>query len=75
MKEINFLLFPMQTKHTIIIFVIGLIISVIGIAIRLNSQSFANILLIIGTAVELIGAVLFLYRLFTCPKDKSLMDW
>lgn len=65
----------MKTKHTIIAFVIGLFITVIGIGIRLNSQSFANILLVIGTIVELIGAVLFLYKLFTCPKDKNLMDW
>jgi hypothetical protein len=65
----------MKTKHSIIIFVIGLIISVIGIGIRLHCQSFANILLIIVTAIELIGAVLFLYKLFTCPKDKNLMDW
>lgn len=65
----------MKTKHTIIAFVAGLFITVIGIGIRLNSQSFANILLVIGTAVELIGAILFLYKLFTCPKDKNLMDW
>lgn len=65
----------MKTKHTIIIFVVGLVFSVFGIGTRLHYQSFANLMLVIGTAIEIIGVILFLYKLFTCPKDKSLMDW
>lgn len=65
----------MKTLHTILVFLAGIFISVIGLTIRANYPKPANILLIIGTVIELIGAVLFLYKLFTCPKEKNLRHW
>lgn len=65
----------MKTKHTILIFVAGVFITVFGLMIRTHYPFFANVLLISGSAIELAGAVLFLYKLFTCPKDKNFLNW
>lgn len=64
----------MKTKHTIIIFIIGIVFSGLGLALRMSHLPFADVLLIIGTAIEIIGGILFLYKLFTCPDNKNLFD-
>lgn len=65
----------MKTKHTILIFVAGVFITVFGLMIRTHYPFVANVLLIGGSAIELTGAVLFVYKLFTCPKEKSFWNW
>ncbi len=65
----------MKTKHAILIFNIGLLFSIIGTIIKILHLPFSQIILLIGLITELIGVILFLYKLFTYPKFKDFLNW
>ncbi|WP_441556470.1 GldL-related protein [Chryseobacterium sp. 2TAF14] len=69
----------MKTKHTFLIFLTGFLINIVGAFFKITHWSFgifnANIIFTIGSIFEIIGALLFLYKLFTYPKFKDFMNW
>jgi prepilin signal peptidase PulO-like enzyme (type II secretory pathway) len=67
----------MKTKHTIIIFAIGVSLSLIGAFCKLEHLPFGvgNIILGIATLMESIGLILFLYKILTNPKLKDFLNW
>jgi hypothetical protein len=65
----------MKTKHAILIFLLGFLTNVGGTFLKIMHFPNANIFLTIGFAIKIIGAILFLYKLFTYPKFKDFMNW
>lgn len=68
----------MKTKHTLIILAIGLILSFIGVVFKITHLEIGpihgNNLLTIGMIVEIIGGILFLYKLLTHKKFKDFLN-
>ena len=68
----------MKTKHALIIFLIGFLISIFGALFKIIHWSFGpitgNIILAIGSIFETIGVVLLLYKLLTSPKSKEFLN-
>lgn len=66
----------MRMKYAVLIFIIGLIICSVGILFKITHWSIfgfsGNILLVIGTILEIAGGLLLLYKLFTNSKFKDL---
>jgi len=65
----------MKTKHAFLIFLIGFLLNVVGAFLKIVHFSNANLFLIIGSTIEIMGAVLILYKLFTYPKFRDFMNW
>ncbi|WP_333661940.1 gliding motility protein GldL [Chishuiella changwenlii] len=62
----------MKIKHTLIILAIGIIIWIIGALMKITHLLNANMVLFISTIIEIIGVILFLYKII---KNKSLKDF
>jgi len=65
----------MKTKHAFLIFLIGFLINIAGTCLKIVHFPNANLCLAIGSPVEVIGAILILYKLFTYPKFRVFMNW
>ena len=65
----------MKIKHTIIIFIIGLILRIIGALFKIMYWPFANVLLMISIFLQVIGVILLLYKLSKHPKVKEFLNW
>jgi len=68
----------MKTKHTLIILVIGFIVTLIGALFKILHFEIGflngNLLLTIGMFCQIFGGILFLYKLFTHPKLKDFLN-
>lgn len=65
----------MKIKYTIIIFAIGFILITIGSLFKILHLPGANIVLLIGTGTQFVGAVLLLKKILTYPKFKDFLNW
>ena len=65
----------MKTKHTVAIVIAGLLVGFIGSLFKVLHWPFANALLIVAVFLQVMGGILFLYKLFTYPKVKGFLDW
>ena len=68
----------MKTKYTLIIFAIGLILTILGALFKITHLEIGlingNNLLTIGMFVEIIAIILFLYKLLTHKKLKDFLN-
>lgn len=64
----------MKTKHTIILFVLGLAIDMFGGLFKILHLPGADVLLIIGTTLQVTGLILFGYKLLTHPNLKEFLN-
>ena len=64
----------MKAKHAIILLVVGYCFDFIGGLRKIMHAPAANTLLIIGTLLKVLGALLFLYKLLTYPKWKDFLN-
>ena len=68
----------MKTKHTLIILAIGFILTIIGALFKIMHFEIGfltgNFALTVGMFLEIIGGILFLYKLFTHPKFKDFLN-
>lgn len=68
----------MKTKHTLIIFAFGLILTILGALFKITHIEIGlingNNLLTIGTFIEIIGVILFIYKLLTHKKFKDFFN-
>jgi len=64
----------MKTKHAIIIFVFGYLISLIGALFKITHWGYGNLLLSIGSILKTVGGLIFLYKLITYPKMKDFLN-
>lgn len=68
----------MKTKHALIIFLIGILISIFGAFLKITHFSFGpitgNLTLVVGSILETIGILLLIYKLFTSPKFKDFLN-
>ncbi|GGE95725.1 hypothetical protein SAMN05443634_11030 [Chishuiella changwenlii] len=62
----------MKIKHTYIILALGVIIWIIGALMELTHHPNANMVLFISTIVEVIGVILFLYKI---TRNRNLKDF
>jgi hypothetical protein len=65
----------MKAKHAFLIFLIGFLVNIIGAFLKIVHFSNANLFLAIGSSIEVIGALLILYKLFTYLKFRDFMNW
>ena len=65
----------MKTKHAFLIFLTGFLTNIIGAFLKIIHFSNANLFFAIGSTIEIIGAIVILYKLFTYPKFKDFMNW
>ena len=61
----------MKIKHTYIILALGIIIWIIGALMKITNLSNADMVLFISTIVEVIGVILFLYKI---TRNRNLKD-
>lgn len=68
----------MKTKHTLIILGIGLLLTFVGAVLKITHMEIGpvngNNLLTIAMFIEVIGGILFLYKLFTHKKFKDFLN-
>ncbi len=64
----------MKTKYTLLVIVIGFILTLIGALFKIMHFPYANLLLLVGMFCEIFGGILFLYKLFTHPKFKDFLN-
>lgn len=65
----------MKTKHAVAIWLTGFIICFIGALFKIQHWPFAGLLLTIGKFFELVGIILFAYKLFKYPKIKDFLNF
>ena len=64
----------MKTIHAIYIFLVGFIVEIIGALFKILHLPGANEFLIIAVIVQVIGVVLIVYKLFTNPMLKEILN-
>ena len=68
----------MKVKHTLFVLIIGLLLTFIGALLKITHMEIGpangNNLLTIGMWIEMIGGILFLYKLFTNKKFKDFLN-
>jgi hypothetical protein len=65
----------MKTRHAVALYIIGLCCDFIGALFKILHYPGADELLVFGTILKVMGALLFLYKLLTYPKVKEFLDW
>lgn len=65
----------MKTRHTILIYVFGLSFDYVGALFKILHYPGGDELLIVGTLLQIVGGLFFLYKLLTNPKTKEFLDW
>lgn len=65
----------MKTKHAILIFIIGFLVNIVGAFLKITHLLNPNLFLAFSSTIEIIGVLLILYKLFTYPKFRDLMNW
>ncbi len=66
----------MKTKHAIFIFGIGFCLSsIIGALFKIMHWPMGNLILTVGSILEIIGIVLCLYKVLTYPKFEDFLNW
>lgn len=65
----------MKTKYAIIIFLIGFLINIVGAFLKITHWGGANLFFTIGSLIEIIGIIIFIYKLLTYPKFKDFLNW
>ncbi len=64
----------MKTKHALLILVIGFTIGFIASLLKILHMPGASIMLFIAGIIQIIGGVLFVYKLLTYPKIKDFLN-
>lgn len=64
----------MKAKHTLYIFLLGAILIILGSFLKIVHFSYGNSVLAFGAFIEIIGALLFGYKLLIYPKFKGFLD-
>ena len=64
----------MKAKHAVIVFVLGMCTNLIGALFKIQHWSGADVLLIVGSLLEVGGIFLFGYKLLTHPKVKEFLN-
>ena len=65
----------MKAKHAVIVLGIGICLYIIGALFKIMHWPFAGIIITVASLLELIGIILFLYKLFKYPKFKEFLNW
>ena len=65
----------MKTKHAVIIVAVSICLYVVGALFKIMHWPFGNMLLIVASCLELVGIILFVYKLWTYPKFKEFLNW
>ncbi|MDR0874140.1 MAG: hypothetical protein LBN27_11855 [Prevotellaceae bacterium] len=65
----------MKIKHTIIIFAVGICLTIIGALFKIMHWPFAGMILTVSSILEVIGIILLIYKLLTHTKFKDFLNW
>jgi hypothetical protein len=65
----------MKTRHAIALFILGLCLNFVGALIKILHYPGADEILITATILQVLGVLLFVYKLWTNPKVKEFLDW
>jgi len=64
----------MKIKHTVIIYVIGVLVELVGIISRSTHFPDGTAFYLSGVSIKVIGFLLFLYKISTHPKVKEFFE-
>jgi len=64
----------MKAKHALLLFVLGYCFDFMGALLKIVHYPTANTTFLMATALKIIGALLFLYKLLTYPKLKDFLN-
>ena len=64
----------MKAKHAISLLVFGYCLDVIGALLKILHTEYANLVLTLAAILQVLGALLFLYKLANYPKFKEFLD-
>lgn len=64
----------MKTKHALAVLFLGFALTIIGAWAKITHQLWANFMMTLSTAVEVIGVLLLVYKLITHPKLKDFLN-
>lgn len=64
----------MKAKYALIILIVGFALSIIGAMFKIMHWPFASDMLMVSTAMQVIGCITLLYKLVTYPKIKDFLD-
>lgn len=65
----------MKAKHALVLYILGLCTELVGALFKIQHWHYADALLIVGTALKVVGVLLFGYKLLTHPKVKEFLNW
>lgn len=65
----------MKAKHAVLLFVLGLCLDFVGALFKILHWPYADVLLIAGMTLKVVGALLFAYKLLRHPKVKEFLNW
>jgi hypothetical protein len=65
----------MKTRYTIIIFVVGLASFFIGGLLKVLHLQGADEFLIVAIILQVVGVLVFIFKLLSNPKLKEFLNW
>lgn len=65
----------MKVKYIILLFIFGVLISVIGALFKLMHWPGASKTLLIGTLIRVFSGIIFIIKLITNNKFKGFLNW
>ncbi len=65
----------MKTRHAVALYIIGHCLTFIGALLKILHLPGADETLMLATAFQVSGGLLFLYKLWTNQKLKEFLDW
>jgi hypothetical protein len=65
----------MKTKHTIIIWLLGYIVGIIGVLFKICHWFFSDYILGFAAAMEIVGFVAFVYKFYKYPAKKEFLNF
>lgn len=64
----------MKTKHALTVFIAGILVTLAGSMFKIMHWPGANVQLILGISLEIVGGFLLLFKLITHPRLKEFLN-
>lgn len=65
----------MKIKHALFLYLAGLCLILLGAIFKILHLPFADSMLILSTVLQEVGIFILIYKLFTHPKLKEMLNW
>jgi uncharacterized membrane protein len=65
----------MKVKHAFILGALGLCLELVGAVFKIQHWASADVLLILGLVLIIVGGLLLGYKLLTHPRVRNFLNW